>query len=127
MTHLSIRDLQKISSEKISSLAGPTPIKAGERTIALLIPLKVADMEKLAAALRRAEELAKERDPEEDRKLLAEFGYEDPIRWTFEEVQRFKAEELENASRRNAQRSVVRESARPFVARKRGKQKKKDR
>jgi hypothetical protein len=127
MAHLSIRDLQKISSEKIAALAGPTQIKVGDRPIALLIPLKVADLAKAEAALRRAEELAKERDPEEDRRILAEFGYDDPFRWTIEAVQKFKEEELGIPSTKSAKRSAVRERARPFVARKRTKQRKADR
>jgi hypothetical protein len=124
MTHLSIRDLQKISSETISSLEGPTPVKAGDRTIGLLIPLKVGDPAKMAAALKRTEQLARERDPEEDRRILAEFGDVDPVNWSVEEVRKFKEEELGRVSRRSAKRLAVRESARPFVARKRAKPKK---
>jgi hypothetical protein len=116
--YLSIRDLQKISSETIASLKGPTPVKAGDRTIALLIPLKVRDSAKMAAALRRAEELAKERDPEEDRRILAEFG-EVPVDWATE-IRKLKAEA--RISKRSAKRAAVGESARLFASRKRGKQ-----
>jgi hypothetical protein len=118
MAHLSIRDLQKISSEGIASLTGPTPVKSGHRTVALLIPLKVGDPAKMAAALRRAEELAKERDPEEDRRILAEFG-EVPVDWATE-IRKLKAEA--RISKRSAKRAAVGENARPFVSRKRGKQ-----
>jgi hypothetical protein len=92
MPHLSIRDLQKISSETISSLGGPTPVKAGERTVGVLIPLKVGDPDKLAAVLKRAESLAKKRDPEADKKFRAEFGDVDPVNWSIEAVRKLKAE-----------------------------------
>jgi hypothetical protein len=125
MTYLSIRDLQKISSETIALLKGPTPVKAGDRTIALLIPLKVRDPAKMATALKRAEELAKERDPEEDRRILAEFG-EVPVDWSTE-IRKLKAEARGSLSKRSAKRAAVGESARSFVSRKRGKQRRTDR
>ncbi|HXY58818.1 MAG TPA: hypothetical protein VEH76_09565 [Methylocystis sp.] len=86
MTHLSIRDLQKISGETIGALPGPTPVKSGERTVGLLIPLKAADPDRLAAVLGRAEELAKGRDPAADDAALAPFGEVDPIDWSVEAV-----------------------------------------
>ena len=86
MTHLSIRDLQKISGETIGALPGPTPVKSGERTVGLLIPLKAADPDRLAAVLGRAEELAKGRDPAADDAALAPFGEVDPIDWSVEVV-----------------------------------------
>jgi hypothetical protein len=92
MAHLNIRDLQKISSETIRALEGPTPVKAGERTIGVLVPLRVADADKLAAILKKAETLSKARDPKEDEKLLAEFGDVDPVNWSIEAVRRLKAE-----------------------------------
>jgi uncharacterized protein YmfQ (DUF2313 family) len=92
MSHLNIRDLQKISGETIRALEGPTPVKAGERTIGVLVPLRVANAEKLAAVLKKAEKLAKARDPNEDEKLLAEFGDVDPVNWSVEAVRRLKAE-----------------------------------
>jgi hypothetical protein len=92
MGFLSIRDLQKISGETIGALEGPTPVKAGERTIGVLIPLKVGDADKLGSVLKRAERLARKRDPKEDEKLLAEFGEVDPVNWSIAEVRKLKAE-----------------------------------
>ncbi len=94
MTFLSIRDLQKISGETIGALDGPTPVKAGDRTIGVLIPLKVGDADKLASVLRRAEQLAKKRDPKEDERLLAEFGDVDPVNWSVDAVKKLKAEKF---------------------------------
>ncbi len=92
MTWLNLRDLQTISDETIRGLDGATPVKIGERTIGVLIPLRVADAEKLAAVLKKAEKLAKARGPEEDKKLLAEFGDVDPVNWSIDAVRRLKAE-----------------------------------
>ncbi len=92
MSQLSIRDLQKISGETIRGLDGPTPVKVGRRTIGVLIPLRVADGEKLAAVLHKAEKLAMARDAQEDQQFLAEFGDVDPVNWSIEAVRRLKAE-----------------------------------
>lgn len=86
MTHISIRDLQKISGEAIGALPGPTPVKSGERTVGLLIPLKAADTERLAAILIRAEALARGRDAAADDAALAAFGDVDPVDWSVEAV-----------------------------------------
>jgi len=86
MGHISIRDLQKLSAEKIGALPGPTAVKSGDRTVGLLIPVKVPDQERLAAVLAEAEALAKQRDPKEDDALLAEFGEVDPVNWSEEAV-----------------------------------------
>ncbi|HYA81308.1 MAG TPA: hypothetical protein VED87_10295 [Methylocystis sp.] len=86
MTHLSIRDLQKISGETIGALPGPTPVKSGERTVGLLIPLKAADPDRLAAVLARAEKFAKGRNPVADDAALAPFGDVDPVDWSVEAV-----------------------------------------
>ena len=86
MTHISIRDLQKISGEAIGALPGPTPVKSGDRTVGLLIPLKAADPDRLAAVLARAEALAKGRDAAADDVELAAFGDVDPIDWSVEAV-----------------------------------------
>ncbi|QFI71175.1 hypothetical protein F8237_01565 [Bradyrhizobium betae] len=82
MTHISIRDLQKISGEAIGALPGPTPVKSGERTVGLLIPLKAADPARLAAVLRRAEALSKGRDVRAEDAALASFGDVDPVDWS---------------------------------------------
>jgi hypothetical protein len=42
MNRIRIRDLQKMSGETTGTLPGPTPVKSGDRTIGLLVPLKVA-------------------------------------------------------------------------------------
>src|SRR5258708_4844723 len=86
MTHISIRDLQKISSEAIGALPGPTPVKSGDRTVGLLVPLKGADPDRLAAVLARAEALAKGRDAAADDAALSAFGEVDPVDWSVEAV-----------------------------------------
>lgn len=86
MPHLSIRDLQKISGETIGALPGPTPVKSGDRTIGLLVPLKAADPDRLVAVLKRAEALAKGRDAEADDAALAHFGEVDPVNWSVSAV-----------------------------------------
>jgi len=86
MAHISIRDLQKISGEAIGALPGPTPVKSGNRTVGLLIPLKSANPTRLAAVLGRAAALAKDRDPALDEAALAEMGI-DPTDWSVEAVQ----------------------------------------
>ncbi len=86
MTHLSIRDLQKMSSERIGALPGPTAVKSGNRTVALLIPVKPIDPKRLDAVLARAEALAKERDPAQDDAALAGLGDVDTTNWTDDAV-----------------------------------------
>jgi hypothetical protein len=91
MNHISIRELQKISSETIGALPGPTAVKSGDRTIGLLIPLKPADPERLAAILARAEALAKGRDAAADDAALAAMGI-DATDWSVEAVERLISE-----------------------------------
>ena len=83
--YISIRDLQKISGETIGALPGPTAVKSGERTVGLLIPIRAADPDRLAAVLARAEALARKRDPVADEAALTEMGV-DPIDWSVEAV-----------------------------------------
>lgn len=92
MTHLSIRDLQKISGEAIGRLPGPTAVKSGERTVGLLVPLKATNPDRLAEVLARAEALAKGRDHSADDAALAPFGDVDPIDWSIEAVRALMAE-----------------------------------
>ncbi|MBW7968087.1 hypothetical protein [Bradyrhizobium sp. BR 10289] len=92
MSHISIRDLQKISGDAIGALPGPTPVKSGERTVGLLIPLKAADPDRLAAVLARAERLAKKRDAAADDAALAEFGDVDPVDWSVSAVKALTAQ-----------------------------------
>jgi hypothetical protein len=91
MAHISIRGLQKISAEAISALPGPTAIKSGDRTVALLIPIKAPDRDRIMAVLDRAEELAKERDPAADEAALVAMGV-DPTNWSEEAVRALQAE-----------------------------------
>jgi hypothetical protein len=81
MNHIGIRDLQKMSGETITALPGPTPVKSGDRTVAILIPLKPANMKRLEAALVKAGELAKGRDSKADDEALRQFGEVDPANW----------------------------------------------
>ena len=92
MHHIGIRDLQKISGEAISALPGPTPVKSGDRTVGLLVPVRAADPDRLIAVLSKAEELAKGRDAVADDAALASFGDVDPVDWSVDEVRRLMAE-----------------------------------
>jgi hypothetical protein len=91
MGHLSIRDLQKISGEAIQNLPGATAITSGGRTIALLTPLKKANLERLRAWVEKVEAMAKERDPAEDERFLRGVGA-DTTNWTIEAIEALKAE-----------------------------------
>jgi hypothetical protein len=84
--HISIRDLQKMSSEGIGALPGPTPVKSGDRTVGVLVPLRSADPERLAQILAAAEALARGRDAAADDAALARFGEVDPVDWSLEAV-----------------------------------------
>lgn len=88
MNHIGIRDLQKLSGEAIQALPGPTPVKSGDRTVAILIPLKPVNMERLEAALAMAEELAKGRDVKADDEALRQFGDVDPVNYDEETVRK---------------------------------------
>jgi hypothetical protein len=85
MAHISIRDLQKISGEAISNLPGATAVKSGGRTVALLIPLKRPDPERLRAWAEKVEAMARERDPAEDERFLRELGA-DPTVWSADAI-----------------------------------------
>jgi hypothetical protein len=74
MSYISIRDLQKLSAEKIERLPGTTAVKSGDRTVALLVPFKKPDPKRLAAALKQARELAKKRDRAADDAALIAMG-----------------------------------------------------
>jgi len=92
MAHISIRDLQKMSVETIGALLGPTPVKSGDRTVGLLVPLKAADPDRLAAVLVKAEALAMGRDTAADDAALAPFGKVDSVDWSVEAVRALMAE-----------------------------------
>ena len=91
MAHISIRDLQKMSSETIAKLPGPTPVKSGDQTVAMLVPLSKPDIARLRALMEEAEALAKTRDRKADDEALIAAGA-DTTDWTFEAVKRFLAE-----------------------------------
>jgi hypothetical protein len=92
MSRISIRDLQTISGETIGALPGAHPVKSGDRTVGLLVPLRAADPDRLAAILARAEALARGRDPSADDAALAPFGEVDPVDWSVEAVRALMAE-----------------------------------
>ncbi len=92
MGHLSIRDLQKISSETISALPGMTAIKSGNRTVGFLTPLKRVDPERLKAVLDDVDALARQRDPKEDDDFLISQGI-DPTNWSVEAVEALLAKD----------------------------------
>ena len=104
MNHISIRDLQKISGKAISELAGTTPVKSGDRTIALLIPLRRANLDRLRTTLTKAERLAKGRDPKEDDAALAKFGDVDPTNWSVEAIRKLQAEYRRTIKKRQKKR-----------------------
>ncbi len=91
MNHIGIRELQKLSGETIQALPGPTPVKVGDRTVAILIPLKPVNMERLEAWLAKAEELAKGRDPKADDEALKAMGV-DPTNYDEETVRKLLEE-----------------------------------
>jgi len=92
VSHISIRDLQKLSGETIAALPGPTAVKSGDRTVGLLVPLKAAAPDRLAAVLARAEALARGRDPAADDAALSAYGEVDPVDWSIEAVRALMAE-----------------------------------
>ncbi|HEY0301591.1 MAG TPA: hypothetical protein VGC36_09675 [Rhizomicrobium sp.] len=91
VSHIGIRDLQKLSADTIRALPGPTAVKSAERTVALLVPLKASNPDRLAAVLSRAAALAKGRDAAADDAALAPFGVVDPVDWSVEAVRALMA------------------------------------
>jgi hypothetical protein len=100
MNHISIRDLQKISGKAISELAGTTPVKSGDRTIALLVPLRRANVDRLRTTLAKAEKLAKGRNPRADDAALARFGDVDPTDWSVKAVRKLQAQHKRSIQKR---------------------------
>jgi hypothetical protein len=92
MKRISIRDLQRLSSETIGGLPGPASAKSDDRTVGLFVPLKRADPDRLAAVLAHAEALAKGRDSAADDAALAPFGEVDPVDWSADLVRRLTAQ-----------------------------------
>lgn len=81
---ITIRDLQKISTEAIAALDGATPITSGDTTVAILTPLKKADIKTLRKVLLDAERLALGRDRAADDAALRRAGIAvDETDWSF--------------------------------------------
>ncbi len=81
---ITIRDLQKISTEAIAALDGATPITSGDTTVAILTPLKKADIGALRKVLLDAERLARGRDRAADDAALRKAGIDvDETDWSF--------------------------------------------
>lgn len=81
---ITIRDLQKISTETIAALDGATPITSGDTTVAILTPLKKTDLPKLRKALLEAERLAAKRDRAADDAALRALGIPmDKTDWSY--------------------------------------------
>lgn len=74
---LTMRELQKISASTIRALPHAVPIKSGNDTVAILVPIKQPSPELRAEVFARLEELDAQRTPEEEaevEKFLAEIG-----------------------------------------------------
>ena len=108
MASIGIRELQKISRQAIGALEGPTAIKSGARTVGLLIPLKSADPDRLAAVLALAELLARSRNPAKDDAALAAYGPVDPIDWSIEVVRALTSKGSDPWEHRRARSSLTR-------------------
>lgn len=89
MNRVSIRDLQRLSGADCGEVGRP------DRW--LLVPLKAADPDRLAAVLAHAEALAKGRNPAADDAALAPFGEVDPVDWSVEAVRALRAEQWNGA------------------------------
>jgi hypothetical protein len=85
MSSISIRDLHKLSGDKIQRWPGPTAVKSGDRPVAPLFPLRKPDPKRLAAALKRAREAAKKRDRAAEDAALIAMGI-DPTHYSEETV-----------------------------------------
>ena len=79
---ITIRDLQKISTEAIAALDGATPITSGDTTVAILMPLKMANKERLRKVVSRAAAWAKGRNAAADDAALATSGPVDKTNWS---------------------------------------------
>jgi antitoxin (DNA-binding transcriptional repressor) of toxin-antitoxin stability system len=74
MNAISMRELQKLSAEKIRSLPHPVPIKSGGETVALLVPRPEERAARLQHLARLSAELAASRSPEETERLERALG-----------------------------------------------------
>jgi hypothetical protein len=88
---ITIRDLQKISTEAIAALDGSTPITSGDTVVAILTPLKKPDIGALRKVLLHAERLARGRDRAADDAALRKAGiHVDETDWSFAAQRRSK-------------------------------------
>lgn len=74
MTAISMRELQKLSADKIRALPHPVPIQCDGVTIGMLSPVRKPDPARLLAALRRLEEEPITLTPEERQRIEAVVG-----------------------------------------------------
>lgn len=73
-----------MSADKIEALKDGTPVKSGERTVAILTPVKKVDLKRLRKGLLEAERLAKTRDRAAENAALRALGVEvDGTDWSF--------------------------------------------
>ena len=73
-----------MSSETIAALDGATPVKSGDTTVAILTPLKRANLKKLRKVLLEAERVAKGRNRAAEDAALEALGVTvDKTDWSF--------------------------------------------
>lgn len=73
---ISMRELQKISADKIRALTHPVPITCGAETVALLVPHAAGRTERLRRLAERSAELAAQRSPEERARIAERLGFD---------------------------------------------------
>jgi hypothetical protein len=80
MTHLGIRDLQKLSADTLRGLDGPVSVKSGSEIVGLLIPVRPVDPARAEAALEAARDRLA-REPAADAAFLRNNPDIDPTVW----------------------------------------------
>jgi hypothetical protein len=68
---ISMRELQKMSAASLQALPHPLPVKTGEMTVAVLMPVRKAPDELVKQVLARIDAMAAKRSPERTRELEA--------------------------------------------------------
>lgn len=68
MTAISMRELQKLSADKIRNLPHPVPIQSDGELVGMLSPVRRPNAERLLEALRRLDEVSIELTPDERRR-----------------------------------------------------------
>lgn len=77
ITKLTMRELQKISAAKIRALPHSVPIKSGDETVAVLVPIRAPSPEVRAEVFANLDAVDATRSPEEKAEIetfLAEIG-----------------------------------------------------